>query len=109
MTSDPRHRVLFADEARVGQKNTITRAGLNRGRASQALPKTANRSASIFGADLSQDGTGAALVLPRCTRSDEPPSRRNRHPDPRRERTPAAGRSVRLAVVARSSAAPTSL
>ena len=58
--------VWFADEARVGQKNKITR----RSAASLAWPSAPKdqrtASAYIFGAICPKDGKGAALVMPRC-------------------------------------------
>ena len=59
--------IWFADEARVGQKNKITRRWARRG-TRPAAPKDQRRaSAYIFGAICPAEGKGAGLVLPRCT------------------------------------------
>ena len=50
--------VWFSDEARIGQKNKITRRWARRDQRT--------RSAYIFGAICPRQGKGAALVLPRC-------------------------------------------
>lgn len=64
-------RLWFADEARVGQKNGITRsiAGVRRApRGSRPSAPRDQRTAStyIFSAICPQDGKGAALILPVC-------------------------------------------
>ena len=58
--------VWFADEARVGQKNKITRRWLKRGTRPSAPKDQRTASAYIFGAICPRDGKGAALVMPRC-------------------------------------------
>ena len=58
--------VWFADEARVGQKNKITRRPAKRGSRPSALKDQRTASAYIFGAIRPKDGKGAALVVPRC-------------------------------------------
>ena len=58
--------VWFADEARVGQKNKITRRWARRGTRPSAPKDQRTASADIFGAICPKDGKGAALVLPRC-------------------------------------------
>jgi hypothetical protein len=49
------------DEARIGQKNKITRRWARRGTRDQRT-----RSAYIFGAICPAQGSAAGLVLPRC-------------------------------------------
>jgi hypothetical protein len=58
--------IWFADEARVGQKNKITRRWAKRGTRPSAPKDQRTASAYIFGAICPKDGKGAALVLPRC-------------------------------------------
>lgn len=58
--------VWFADEARIGQKNKITRRWAKRGTRPVAPCDQRTASAYIFGAICPQDGKGAALVMPRC-------------------------------------------
>ena len=55
------------DEARIGQKNKITRRWARRGTRPSAPHDQRTRSAYIFGAICPALGKGAALVLPRCT------------------------------------------
>ena len=57
----------FADEARIGQKNTITRRWAKRGTRPCAPSDQRPQSADIFGAICPAPGKGAALVLPGCT------------------------------------------
>jgi transposase len=58
--------IWFADEARIGQKNKITRRWAKRG--TRPVAPTDQRTAStyLFGAICPQAGKGAGLVLPRC-------------------------------------------
>jgi DDE superfamily endonuclease len=56
----------FADEARVGQKNKITRCWAKRGSRPSAPLDQRTASAYIFGAICPKDGKGTALVMPRC-------------------------------------------
>ena len=56
----------FQDEARVGQKNKITRRWAKRGTRPSAPRDQRTKSAYIFGAICPARGTGAGLVLPRC-------------------------------------------
>jgi len=64
---DPaRLEIWFADEARVGQKNKITRRWARRGTRPVALRDQRTASTYIFGAICPGDGKGAALVLPKC-------------------------------------------
>ena len=58
--------VWFADEARVGQKNKITRRWAKRGARPSAPKDQRIASAYIFGAICPKGGKGAALVMPRC-------------------------------------------
>jgi hypothetical protein len=59
--------IWFADEARVGQKNKITRRWAKRGTRPSAPKDQRTQSAYIFGAICPAAGKGAGLVLPRCT------------------------------------------
>jgi hypothetical protein len=59
--------IWFADEARVGQKNKITRRWAKRGTRPSAPRDLRTASAYIFGAICPAQGKGAGLVLPRCT------------------------------------------
>ena len=54
------------DEARIGQKNKITRRWAKRGTRPSAPKDQRTRSAYIFGAICPARGVGAALVLPKC-------------------------------------------
>jgi hypothetical protein len=56
----------FQDEARVGQKNKITRRWAKRGTRPSAPHDQRTASAYIFGAICPADGKGAGLVLPSC-------------------------------------------
>ena len=58
--------IWFADEARVGQKNGITRRWARRGTRPSAPQDQRYASTYIFGAVCPQEGKGAALVLPVC-------------------------------------------
>jgi putative transposase len=58
--------IWFADEARIGQKNKITRRWARRGSRPSAPHDQRTASTYIFGAICPKDGKGAALVLPRC-------------------------------------------
>ncbi len=59
--------IWFTDEARVGQKNTITRRWAKRGTRPAAPKDQRTASAYSFGAICPAEGKGAGLVLPRCT------------------------------------------
>ena len=59
--------IWFADEARIGQKNKITRRWAKRGTRPSAPRDQRTASAYIFGAICPAQGKGAGLVLPRCT------------------------------------------
>ena len=61
-----RIEVWFADEARIGQKNKITRRWAKRGTRPSVPADQRTASAYIFGAICPKDGKGAGLVLPRC-------------------------------------------
>ena len=56
----------WQDEARVGQKNKITRRWARRGTRPSAPRDQRTKSAYIFGAICPRRGVGAGLVLPRC-------------------------------------------
>jgi len=58
--------IWFADEARVGQKNKITRRWARRGSRPAAPQDQRTASTYIFGAVCPREGKGAALVLPFC-------------------------------------------
>src|SRR5215211_629981 len=61
-----RIEVWFGDEARIGQKNKITRRWARRGTRPSAPHDQRTASTYIFGAICPGDGKGAALVLPAC-------------------------------------------
>ncbi len=56
----------WQDEARIGQKNKITRRWARRGSRPSAPKDQRTKSAYIFGAICPARGAGAGLVLPRC-------------------------------------------
>ena len=56
--------IWFADEARIGQKNT--RRWAKRGTRPAAPSDQRTASTYIFGAICPKEGKGAALILPRC-------------------------------------------
>ena len=56
----------FADEARFGQKNKITRRWARRGNRPCAPRDQRTASTYIFGAICPQDGKAAGLILPCC-------------------------------------------
>jgi len=58
--------IWFQDEARVGQKNTITRRWARRGTRPSAPKDQRTKSAYIFGAICPELGKGAGLILPFC-------------------------------------------
>jgi hypothetical protein len=58
--------VWFTDEARIGQKNKITRRWAKRGTRPSAPHDQRTASTYIFGAIRPKEGKGAALVLPAC-------------------------------------------
>ena len=60
----------WQDEARVGQKNGITRRWARRGTRPSAPKDQRTTSAYIYGAICPSEGKGAALVLPRCNTED---------------------------------------
>jgi hypothetical protein len=61
-----RIELWWQDEARVGQKNGITRRWAKRGTRPSAPKDQRTASAYIYGAICPAEGKGAALVLPRC-------------------------------------------
>lgn len=58
--------IWFQDEARIGQKNKITRRWAKRGSRPSAPHDQRTRSAYIFGAICPKQGKTAALVMPWC-------------------------------------------
>src|SRR5471032_3063215 len=58
--------IWFQDEARIGQKNKITRRWAKRGTRPSAPRDQRTASTYIFGAICPKDGKGAALILPTC-------------------------------------------
>ena len=58
--------VWFGDEARIGQKNKVTRRWARRGTRPAAPSDQRTASTYIFGAVCPREGEGAALVLPHC-------------------------------------------
>src|SRR4029077_15631808 len=58
--------IWFADEARIGQKNKITRRWAKRGTRPSAPRAQRTASTYIFGAICPKQGKGAALILPAC-------------------------------------------
>ena len=58
--------IWFQDEARIGQKNKITRRWAKRGTRSSAPRDQRTASTYIFGAICPKQGKGAALILPFC-------------------------------------------
>ena len=61
-----RIEIWFQDEARIGQKNKITRRWARRGTRPRAAHDQRTRSAYIFGAICPDEGKGAGLILPFC-------------------------------------------
>ena len=58
--------IWFEDEARIGQKNKITRRWAKRGTRPSAPRDQRTASTYIFGAVCPKEGKGAALILPTC-------------------------------------------
>ena len=58
--------IWFQDEARVGQKNKITRRWAKRGTRPRAPHDQRTHSTYLFGAICPAEGKGAGLVLPFC-------------------------------------------
>ena len=58
--------IWFQDEARIGQKNKITRRWAKRGTRPSAPQDQRTKSACLFGAICPQEGKAAGLVLPLC-------------------------------------------
>jgi hypothetical protein len=58
--------IWFSDEARIGQKNKITRRWAKRGTRPSAPRDQRTASTYIFGAVCPKLGKGAALILPAC-------------------------------------------
>jgi transposase len=61
--------VWFQDEARIGQKNKITRRWARRGTRPRAASDQRTASTYLFGAICPEEGKGAGLVLPFCNRT----------------------------------------
>jgi transposase len=59
--------IWFQDEARIGQKNHITRRWAKRGTRPAAPQDQRTRSTYLFGAICPAQGKAAGLVLPSCT------------------------------------------
>ena len=66
MSSSNKIEIWFQDEARVGQKNKITRRWAKRGSRPSAPKDQRTCSTYIFGAICPKQGKGAGLVLPTC-------------------------------------------
>ena len=66
LPDDTEIELWWQDEARIGQKNKITRRRAKRGTRPSAPKDQRTKSAYIFGAICPARGVGAALVLPRC-------------------------------------------
>ena len=66
LPTDTAIEIWWQDEARIGQKNKITRRWAKRGTRPVAPHDQRTRSAYIFGAICPARGVGAALVLPAC-------------------------------------------
>ena len=58
--------IWFQDEARIGQKNKITRRWAKRGTRPSAPRDQRTASTYIFGAVCPKQGKGAALIMPAC-------------------------------------------
>ena len=58
--------IWFADEARIGQKNKITRRWARRGTRPSAPSDQRTASTYIFGAICPREGKAVGLVLPKC-------------------------------------------
>ncbi len=58
--------IWFAEEARIGQKNKITRRSAKSGSRPSAPRDQRTASIYIFDAISPKDGKGAALILPKC-------------------------------------------
>lgn len=61
-----RIELWFGDEARIGQKNKITRRWAKKGTRPSAPRDQHTASADSFGAICPADGKGAAIIAPRC-------------------------------------------
>jgi transposase len=58
--------IWFADEARIGQKNKITRRWARRGTRPSAPSDLRTASTYIFGAICPKEGKAVGLILPKC-------------------------------------------
>ena len=91
-----RLEVWFQDEARIGQKNKLTRRWARRGTRPSAPKDQRTQSAYLFGTICPQKGTAAGLVMPYCdTQAKKCPSGRDQRPGRARpSRDPAARPSL---------------
>src|ERR1700733_4222240 len=64
--NDETIEIWVQDEARIGQKNKITRRGAKRGPRPSAPRDQRTASTYIFGAVCPKQGKGAALIMPTC-------------------------------------------
>src|SRR5439155_26865445 len=62
-----RVEVWFQDEARIGQKNSLTRVWRQTGSRPAAPKDLGFASAYVFGAVCPSEGKAAALIMPICT------------------------------------------
>lgn len=62
--------IWFADEARIGQKNKITRRWARRGSRPSAPSDQRTASTYIFGAICPKQGKAVGLILPWCNTAD---------------------------------------
>ena len=58
--------IWWQDEARIGQKNKITRRWAKRGTRPEAPLDLRTRSAYIFGAICPKEGKAAGIIMPKC-------------------------------------------
>src|SRR5438045_1249403 len=85
-----RVEVWFQDEARIGQKNSLTRVWGPTGSRPVAPKDLGFASAYLFGAVCPSAGKAAALIMPICnTAAIEPPPDRDQQPS--RHRCPRGG------------------
>jgi len=61
-----RIEIWFEDEARIGQKNKITRRWAKKGTRPSAPHDQRTASTYIFGAICPKEGKGAGLIMPKC-------------------------------------------
>jgi hypothetical protein len=85
----------FADEARVGQKNKITRRLAKRGTRPSAPKDQRTVSANIFGATCPKDGKRAALVIAAVRHRDDEPASCPKSPPRSRQAVMLRSSSIR--------------